>query len=143
MFAGSRPRHQLRQIHFCFNYSPTAEVFKRAFLQQQLMRNIQGLEMGPLHDQQLEADLSKLWPLLSDLRLDVGQLKGLVSKLELDPSPQAARMLIRNVVIDRGKYNINIDKACGLAIGNNARVERSGDRSGEVIMSMSTKEAGP
>ncbi|MBK9094155.1 MAG: macro domain-containing protein [Anaerolineae bacterium] len=129
---------RLRQVHFCFNYPPTAEVFKRAFLQQQLMRNIQALEKGQWHDQQLETDLAKLWPLLTDVRFGLRHLKELVSTLERTPNAQEARTLIHDVsnsivvigdrnTVQSGKYSIKIDKASGLAIGDGARVERSGD----------------
>jgi len=82
-----RPDSSLRKIIFCFNDPSTAETFRRAFLQQRLIRQTRGLvtenESEKIH---LADNLSKIWPDLLDFNVNVKKLGELVKQLEQNPS---------------------------------------------------------
>ncbi len=117
-----RPDTSLRRIYFCFIDPDTGQNFRTALLQQRLIRQARGVSAANKGEQdQLKANLDRLWPAMLDLHVNVDKLAGLVTQLEHNPSPQT----INNYIVG------NITNSIGVAIGPaQATVTQSGVATG-------------
>jgi O-acetyl-ADP-ribose deacetylase (regulator of RNase III) len=95
-FDALRADSSLRQILFCFDYADTAETFRRAFLQQRLIRQARGLLLDDATPpDQLSDTLQQLWPHLMNLQANVGQLSELVTRLEQNPAASVINYFVK------------------------------------------------
>jgi hypothetical protein len=105
-----RADSSLRRILFCFDYADTAETFRRAFLQQRLIRQARGLLLDDATPpDQLSDTLQQLWPHLMNLQANVGQLSELVTRLEQNPSSSVINYFVQmeGGTFIKGDVNVN------------------------------------
>jgi O-acetyl-ADP-ribose deacetylase len=85
----------LRKIFFCFIWWDTANIFRSAFLQQQLIRQARGLLYDiPGEQEQLAADFHKIWPGILGIDTKIDVLIKLIQKLEEKPSAEVIYQFI-------------------------------------------------
>jgi O-acetyl-ADP-ribose deacetylase (regulator of RNase III) len=91
-----QPDSSLQRILFCFTNPDTAEIFRAAFLQQQLIRLARGLAVSDQSERdQLAANLRKVWADLLGLNANVDKLARLVARLEETPSATVIKQYIK------------------------------------------------
>jgi O-acetyl-ADP-ribose deacetylase (regulator of RNase III) len=114
----------LRRILFCFDWPPTAQTFRPAFLQQRLVRQALGLSVADAAERdELTQLLPKVFEQMLKMNAKVEQIQDVVQQLEKNPSTKVIKQIIGtyvegNVTVDRGGKFVGGDDYSKTEVGD-------------------------
>lgn len=104
----------LKQIRFCFIQPEMLESFKRALLQQQLVRQTQTIKTtGQEQKEQLSSELTQIWGKYLSIEARVAELSALVNTLEKNRSPSVINQFVGGTHFTGGDFKISGDLVGG------------------------------